>query len=152
MDEYLTKPVRAAELFAAIERVVSAEGIPRPVGSYTDVPLGLLDRAALLAACDGDAELLGKMCRHFQTFVPSLLAEVGQALRDRNAPQLREVAHKVGGTVSSFSATAAEAAAILERLGNEGRIEEAFQTHSQLTEIVGRLMSVLDRLSVEHLR
>jgi PAS domain S-box-containing protein len=152
MDDYLTKPVRAADLFAAIERVVSGEEAPRPVESDAGVPLGLLDRAALLAACDGDAELLRKMCRHFQTFVPGRLAEVSEALLNRNAHRLREAAHKLGGMVSSFSATAAEAAAILERLGKEGRIEEATQAHSQVTEVVGRLMSVLDNLSVEHLR
>jgi HPt (histidine-containing phosphotransfer) domain-containing protein len=114
--------------------------------------LGLLDPAALLAACDDDAELLRKMCRHFQTFVPSRLAEVSEALRDRNGPRLREAAHKLGGMVSSFSSTAAEAAALLEWLGSEGKIEEATQTHSRLTGIVERLISVLDTLSVEHLR
>jgi PAS domain S-box-containing protein len=152
MDDYLTKPVRAAELFAAIERVVSGEGVPRPVESDAGFPSGLLDPVALLAACDADAELLRKMCRHFQSLVPSRLAEVREALRDRNAPRLREAAHKLGGMVSSFSATAAEAAALLERLGGEGRIEEATQTYSQLTEIVGKLISVLDTLSVEQLR
>jgi hypothetical protein len=54
--------------------------------------------------------------------------------------------------VSSFSATAAEAAALLGRLGDEGKIEEATQAHSRLAEIVGRLDSVLDTLSVEQLR
>jgi PAS domain S-box-containing protein len=152
MDDYLTKPVRAAELFAAIERVVPAEEVLRPVELDADVPAGLLDRATLLAACDGDAELLAKMCRNFQTFVPSLLAEVSQALRDRNAPRLRGAAHKLGGMVSSFSATAAEAAALLEQLVNEGQIETATQNHSRLTEIVGKLMLMLDSLSVEHLR
>jgi HPt (histidine-containing phosphotransfer) domain-containing protein len=152
MDDYLAKPVRAAELFAAIDRAASGAAVPRPVESDAGVPGGLLDPAALLAACDGDAELLRKMCRHFQTFVPDRLAEVGAALRDRNTPRLREAAHKLGGMVSSFSATAAEAAALLGRLSGQGKIEEALRTHSQLTEIVGRLISVLDTLSVEQLR
>jgi signal transduction histidine kinase/CheY-like chemotaxis protein/HPt (histidine-containing phosphotransfer) domain-containing protein len=152
MDDYLAKPVRAAELFAAIDRVVSGEAVPRPVESDAGVPSGLLDPAALLAACDGDAELLRKMCRHFQTFMPDRLAEVSEALRDRDIPRLREAAHKLGGMVSSFSATAAEAAALLGRLGSEGKIEEAIQTHSRLTEIVDWLISVLDTLSVEQLR
>jgi PAS domain S-box-containing protein len=142
MDDYLAKPVRAAELFAAIDRLVPGGGAPP----------GLLDPAALLAACDGDADLLRRMCRHFQTFVPGRLAEVSDALRDRNAPRLQQVAHKVGGMVSSFSATAAEAAALLGRLGGEGRFEEAIQTQSRLTEIVGELLPVLDTLSVEQLR
>src|SRR5262249_53894184 len=58
MDEYLAKPVRAAELFAAIDRVVGARS-QETVSSRTpdSRPLtpetaGLLDPAALLAACD----------------------------------------------------------------------------------------------------
>jgi two-component system sensor histidine kinase/response regulator len=152
MDDYLAKPVRAAELFAAIDRVVTGQGDPWPVASGAGVPSKLIDSAALLAACDGDAELLRKMCRHFQTFVPDRLAEVSEALRDRNAPRLRKAVHKLGGMVSSFSATAAEAAALVGRLGSEGKIEEAIQNHSRLTEIVGRVISVLDTLSVEQLQ
>jgi PAS domain S-box-containing protein len=152
MDDYLAKPVRAAELFAAIDRVVSGEGVPPPAESDAGAGDGLLDPAALLAACDGDAELLRKMCRHFQTFGPGRLAEVSEALRDRNSLRLREAAHKLGGMVSSFSATAAEAAALLERLGAQGKLEESIQIHSRLTYILGRLFSVLDTLSVEQLR
>src|SRR5262249_8784969 len=126
--------------------------VPRPVESDISGSDGLIDGAALLAACDEDAELLRKMCQHFQTFVPGRLAEVSEALRDRNVPRLRAAAHKVGGMVSSFSATAAEAVALLGRLAGEGKIEEAIQTHFQLTEIVGRLISELDTLSVEQLR
>ena len=150
MDDYLAKPVRAAELFAAIDRVVPGEGVSRPVEARGGA--SLLDPVALLAACDGDAELLRKMCRHFQTFVPGRLAELSEALRDRNVSRLREAAHKLGGMVSSFSATAAEAVAVLGRLAGEGRIEEARQAHSRLAEIVGRLLAALDTLSVEQLR
>ena len=110
------KPVRAAEPFAAIDRAVLGEEVARPVEPDAAVRTGLLDPAALLAACDGDAELLRKMCRHFQTFVPGRLAELSEALRDRNALHLREAAHKLGAMVSSFSSIAAEAAALLGRL------------------------------------
>ena len=78
--------------------------------------------------------------------------EVGQALRDGDAPRLREAAHKLGGMVASFSATAAEATALLALLGREGKIEEALQTYSRLTALVGRLVAVADTLSVEQLR
>src|SRR5262249_9697827 len=107
---------------------------------------------ALLAACDGDAELLRKMCRHLRTFAPGRLAEVSEALRDRDAVRLREATHKLGGMVSSFSAAAAEAAALLGRLGAQGQIGEAIQAHSRLADLVGRLLSNLDTISVEQLR
>src|SRR5262249_2688256 len=85
MDDYLVKPVRPSELFAAIDRGVGARsqgsvvrsqesgvrnqesgsGSQKSPGDLTpDSCLltpgtnDLLDPAALLAACDGDAELL----------------------------------------------------------------------------------------------
>src|SRR5262249_53501845 len=78
LADCLAKPVRAAELFAAIDRAVgvrsqesgirsqgSGAGRRTSVSSLTPDPWpltpeadGLLDPAALLAACDGDDELL----------------------------------------------------------------------------------------------
>jgi CheY-like chemotaxis protein/HPt (histidine-containing phosphotransfer) domain-containing protein len=169
MDDYLVKPVRASELFTAIDRVVTgrrvsigmvsgdqsaidAKASPLTTHHSPLTDSELLDPAALLAACDGDAELLRKMCRHFQTFAPGRLAEVSEALRNRDSVRLRESAHKLGGMVSSFSATAAEAAALLVRIAGEGKIDEAKRTHSLLTEMVGSLVAVADTLSVEELR
>jgi PAS domain S-box-containing protein len=166
MDDYLTKPVRAAELLEAIDRAVwkdegrrmkdekeksSASGssfILHP-SSFEE---GLLDQTALLAACDGDDELLRKMCRHFQMYAPDRLAEVSEALRDRDSARLRAAAHKLGGMVSSFSTRAAEAVAMLARLFAEGKTEEAIQTESRLTELLGDLLAVSETLSVEQLQ
>jgi CheY-like chemotaxis protein/HPt (histidine-containing phosphotransfer) domain-containing protein len=150
MDDYLVKPVRATELFEAIDRVAAQPTITHAVD--VGVPGDLLDRRALLAACDGDDELLQKMCGHFQTFVPGRLAEVSEALRDRDGKRLGDAAHKLGGMVSSFSAIAAEAAALLGRLGSEGKFEEAMQIHSQLTDVMERLLAVSCILSVDQLR
>jgi PAS domain S-box-containing protein len=152
IDEYLTKPVGAAELLAAIDRVVPGKRAAQNVEPGIGIPGGLLDSTALLAGCAGDAELLRKMCRNFQTFVPDRVAEVGAALRDRNTVRLREAAHKLGGMVSTFSATAAETVALLGQLGSEGKIEEATQAHSRLIEVVGRINSVLDTLTVDQLQ
>jgi PAS domain S-box-containing protein len=152
MDDYLAKPVRAAELFAAIDRVASGDGAPPSGAPDAVAPPGLIDPAALLAACDGDADLLLKMCGHFRTYAPGRLAEVSEALRERNVPRLREATHKLGGMVASFSAAAAEAAALLGQLGARGEFEEAIPVQSRLTDLVGRLLSILDTVSVDQLR
>jgi CheY-like chemotaxis protein len=152
MDNYLAKPVRAAELFAAINRVACGRGVVCPVEVGAGVPDKLLDAAALLAACDGDAELLRKMCGHLQTFVPGRLADVTCALQDRDIPRLRESTHKLGGMVSSFSSACADAPALLGRLANQGRFEEAMHAHARLSDLVARQRPVLDTLSVEQLR
>jgi CheY-like chemotaxis protein/HPt (histidine-containing phosphotransfer) domain-containing protein len=150
MDEYLAKPVRPADLYAILERAVPAEGPGAPDGP--DSAGILIDARALLAACDEDEELLRSMCRHFQAFAPARLAEVGAALRDRDAPRLRDAAHKLGGMAASFSASAAEAASLLERLGAEGNVEEALAVYSRLTRLAERLLPCLDAVSVERLR
>jgi CheY-like chemotaxis protein len=162
MDDYLPKPVRAAELFAAIDRVThriwdeggkvyEVDDIVQPLSNISYPAESVLDPAALLAACDCDGELLRKMCAHFQAFAPGRLAEVSEALQERDLPRLQKAAHKLGGMVSSFSATAAESVARLEQLGAEGKIEDALQAHGQLTKIVDRLTQELDTLSVERL-
>jgi response regulator RpfG family c-di-GMP phosphodiesterase len=149
MDDYLAKPIGAAELFAALARAAPGEPASgKPAANAVD----LLDPTALLAACGEDAELLAKMCRHFQAHASDCLAEASESLRERSATRLREAAHKLGGMVSSFSASAAEAAAVLEQAAAEARMEEASQALSRLTEIVGRLLSALDSVSVEQLR
>jgi PAS domain S-box-containing protein len=85
MDDFLTKPIRPAELLAAIGRLMPAEGVSRPapqadVGEH----VGLLDPVAVLTACGGDAEALRGMCRAFQTYLPVRHAGVGSdELRQR---------------------------------------------------------------------
>ncbi len=57
MDDYLTKPFTAAQLWAAIDRVVR-----RRPQEKTD-RLDPIDPKVLLAACGADAAMLQKMCR-----------------------------------------------------------------------------------------
>ena len=152
MDDYLSKPVRATDLFAAIDRVTERMRDEGGKMKEERPPASELDPTALLAACDGDAELLRKMCGHFRAFVPGRLAEAAEALREGNSSRLRVAAHKLGGMVSSFSATAAEVAGVLERLGSQGEFEEAKEAYARLTDILGRLISHFDTLSVEQLR
>ena len=96
MDDFLTKPVRPAELWAAIDRLMRIHPLRKPSG------LELLDVPVLLAACGGDAELLRKMCESLQTRVPEHLAALRDALRDQDAPRLREAAHKFAACFRSF--------------------------------------------------
>ena len=165
MDEYLAKPVRAAELLAAIDRLVrkdeggrlkdESEMTSDLASSFnlrpSSVDEDLLDSAALLAGCGGDAQLLQKMCEHFRTYMPDRLAEVSDSLRDRDIPRLQAAAHKLGGMVSSFSSVAASAAARLGKLASEGNFDEAMQTHRDLAAMVERIVAELDSISIERL-
>ena len=74
MDEFLTKPIRAADLWAAIDRVAAA----RPPADRV-----LLDPRVLLAACGEDAVILEKICGALRAGLPDHVAAVEDALDRR---------------------------------------------------------------------
>jgi CheY-like chemotaxis protein len=146
MDEYLAKPFSAADLWAAIDRVLKTRPLPKPPR------LDLVDPAVLLASCGDDPTMLRKMCRSLQTRVPEHLAAVRDALHDQDALRLREAAHKFSGMLSAFSTVAGDQAAQLEYLAAHGLLHEAVlvveQLHKSTTELVWQTAG----LTVETLR
>jgi CheY-like chemotaxis protein len=152
MDEYLAKPVRAAELFAAIERTVSAHGGPRAPRSEAGDLDELLDPGALLASCGDDEEGLRELCRDFRAYAPARITEVSAALRDRDAPRLREAAHKLRGLLSAFSTSAATAASDLEEVAARGDLDAARPLVARLETMARELILGLEGLSLETLR
>jgi HPt (histidine-containing phosphotransfer) domain-containing protein len=149
MDDYLAKPLQAAELFAAIERQIHSGGASR---TDSGIDRGLLAPAVLLAACDGDPEALRARCQDFRTYLPGRLAEVSAALQAGDAPQLREAAHKLCGLLSVFSTAAAAVASDLEDRAAEGRLAESQELLQKLDAMTSDLLRQLDGLSIEALR
>lgn len=150
MDDFLAKPVRAAEVYAVLERVIAVHPIAQP-----HAPAGnsaLIDPAIVLSGCAGDAALLADMIQLFEEEAPGLLARVEAAVRSRDAEQLRTAAHSLRGLVSSFSTSAAKAAQALEQLGSEGRAGEAAERYQVLNQAVQELRTILPTLTIEKLR
>jgi HPt (histidine-containing phosphotransfer) domain-containing protein len=145
MDDFQTKPVSAAALLAAIDRLVPAQA---EAGEH----IGVLDPVAVLTACGDDAEALRAMCRAFQTYLPVRLTEVGDALRAQDAPRLREAAHKICALLFAFSTTAGNAASDLEDHAAEGRLDEAWPLVEHLETMGQELVRLVAGLSLETLR
>jgi CheY-like chemotaxis protein len=146
MDDFLAKPIQAADLWAAIDRVGGGRppaGRPGP---------GLLDPRVLLAACGGDPAILERVCQAFRARLPDQLAAVQEALRERDAPRLRESAHKLSGMVAAFSTTAGGVASDLEDHAARGRLEEAPALVERLETMAQELMRLAGGLSLETLR
>jgi two-component system, sensor histidine kinase and response regulator len=152
MDDFLTKPIRPADLLAAIDRLAPAPGVSRPVPPAAGEPVRLLDPVAVLTACGDDEEALQGMCRAFQTYLPDRLAEVGDALRAQDAPRLREAAHKLCGLLSAFSTTAGDVALDLEELAAGDRLAEARPLVERLEAMAQELLPLVVGLSLETLR
>src|SRR5262249_40401709 len=143
MDDFLTKPVAAATLLAAIDRLVSTRGVSRPSPADAGSSRSLLDPVAVMRTCGGDAEGLRMMCQGFQTYAPTRLAEVAAAVRDRDAPRLRQAAHKFCPLLLAFSTLAGNVASDLEDHAARGQLEEAQPLAERLETMTQELMRLV---------
>ncbi len=152
MDDLLTKPIRPAELIAAIDRVAPARNVSQEARPVVGEHLRLLDPAAAPRACGEDKEALRTICRGLQTYLPERLAEVRDALRDSDSPRLRSVAHKLCALLFEFSTAAGNVASDLEDYAAEGRLEEAQPLVQQLETMADEMLRLSGGLSIEALR
>jgi two-component system sensor histidine kinase/response regulator len=147
MDEFLSKPIRTDDLWAAIDRVKAAFPSSRPPRA------SLLDARVLLAACDGDDGILRGICRGLQSNLPAHLQAIREALESGDAPRLREAAHKLCGMVSAFSTVAGGLASDLEDHAARGQTEESRPVADQLQTVCEELMQLMaNELTVESLQ
>jgi two-component system, sensor histidine kinase and response regulator len=166
MDDFLAKPIQAADLWAAIERVVrkdeggrmkdEKETTPTSDSSLIRHPSpfgeGLLDPRVLLAACGGDAVILEKICDAFRARLPDQLTEVQDALQEQDVGRLREAAHKISGVVAAFSTVAGSVASDLEDHAAQGQLEECRPLVEKLDTMARELMQHVRGLSLETLQ
>jgi PAS domain S-box-containing protein len=173
MDDYLAKPIRAADLWATIDRIGAARGQRSEVkGQKTEVSEektdgaappgsglralaseeGLLDPRAVLAACGGDGTILERIGRAFRAGLPGQLEAVRSAVRAGDTVRLREAAHRLCGMVGAFSTVAGGVASSIEDLAASGRLDETRPLVERLEAMARELIAAIDGLSVEALR
>jgi PAS domain S-box-containing protein len=145
MDDFQTKPIRPADLLAAIDRVVSTQSSQRPGAG------DILDTPGLLAACGGEPTLLAKMCESLASRAPDHMATIEGALRDNDSHRLREAAHKACGLLSEFSSVAGDLASDLEHLASKGHFHEAQKVAETLSKRVAELLRLADGLTLDRL-
>ena len=154
MDDFLTKPIRAADLWPTIDRVLarSPGQIPSPQSPIAPPPnLDLLDARGLLAGCGGDPALLAKMCKSLATRAPQQMTAIQDALQNRDLGRLREAAHKLCGLLSEFSSIAGDLARDLEDLAANGNLEEARQVAETLSQRVADVLRLTNDLALDRL-
>jgi CheY-like chemotaxis protein len=149
MDGYVSKPIRAAELFAAMEEVL-APAAREPAGSADGSggqirgAEGVLDFKAALEHVAGDAQLLRELAGVFVGEAPQMMAAIRDAMAARDAPRLKRAVHTLKGAAGTFGARAAfEAALRLEKISGSGDLSEADAAWEALRQAVERLLPVL---------
>jgi CheY-like chemotaxis protein/HPt (histidine-containing phosphotransfer) domain-containing protein len=151
MDDYLSKPIRPAELIAAVERI-AARGSSReasasdPVAPAAPAASGnglLFDPKHALARLGGDRQLLRQLIRIFRTDARPLMAAIKRTAADGEADGLRRSAHALKGSLGTIGAPRiAETARRLELLAQEGDLAHA----SQLVDTLAGQLRELDGL------
>ena len=145
MDAYVSKPIRAAEFFEVIARLLlshveGAKGTPAPEGQ----PEAVFDLDAALTGADGDRELLRWMVHVFSGQCPKLLGEIRDSVLCGDSAALERAAHKFKASVDQFGAQRAyQAAARLEELGGAGDVTGFQQAYPELEEAVRQLQAAL---------
>ncbi len=145
MDAYVSKPLRASELFATIDSLASSE----PTATEAPAPRAAdgTDADALLANFGGRKELLKQVVDVFIEDTPGMLSRVSDALRSGSGPELAAAAHALKGSIGLFSqGPAYESARRLEYLGRGGDLTDGETVRAQLDESVSTLMSELRAL------
>jgi two-component system, sensor histidine kinase and response regulator len=140
------------------ERAVDAlSGLPGQSSGGPPVPIMsrqtcLFDPTVLLGVCGEEEELLRQLCDDFKTYAPQRLAAVTDALRARDAVDLREAAHKLSGLLSAFSSFGGDVAGELEDLAASGKLEQTQPLVARLEALVGDMLPEVDRLTLASLR
>jgi PAS domain S-box-containing protein len=140
MDAYLTKPLRPQELYEVVEGFtpVALSAAARAAGPVA------LDVNAALERVDGDLELLKELAGLFLRECPRRMAEIRQAISQRNVLKLQQEAHTLKGSVGNFGAREAfEAARRLETVGRGQDWSQAEEAWAALEQAIGRLEPAL---------
>jgi PAS domain S-box-containing protein len=121
MDGYVTKPMKAADLYAAIDCLPTD---PPPQHQASREPP--IDLTTALSTVDGDEALLAELIDIFRQDYPIHLAALQEALSQHHASQLARSAHSLKGATIALGATRASAlAAELETMGRDTRLDGA---------------------------
>jgi len=146
-DEYVSKPIRSADLGEALGRLTLAGSAPLGRGPEAVPITAEFDRVAALATVGGDERLLGEVVGMFLDDCPRLLGEIGRAIDDADAATLKRLAHTVRGVASNFGTIGiVQAAGTLESLGKAGAWDEAMPALEELRQAIDRVRPALAEL------
>ncbi len=151
MDGYVSKPLRAQQLFEVIAGLV-----PTLAEAETDTPdqtvatKSVFDWDAALDRVEGNKELLQEIIELFFDEIPKLLSAIHESLVRRDAKALERAAHTLKGAMGNLSAKEAfTAARRLEMLGRGGDLTNVEDVYAELEEAINHLTIVLAALKEE---
>ncbi len=124
MDSYISKPIRAEELFSVIEKLTdgSRDKEGRPASKYvTPLAEDVFDLSKAMNAVNGNRELFEEIANVFLKDAADKIAELRQGVDKSDGRVVEQSAHTLKGSVINFGAKRAfDAAHRLELIGKNG--------------------------------
>jgi CheY-like chemotaxis protein len=148
MDEFLAKPIETAALWAVIERCLARWPLP---ARARGIEPGLLDARVILRACGWQAAVLERLRVVFRASMPAQMSSVRAALAADDLQELRSAAHRLAGTVGTFSPVAAAVASTLEDAALRHDGESCAALAEQLDSLCDALLDATETLSIDAL-
>ncbi len=147
MDDYVSKPVRAEELLATIEKVASRFSVePRPHPS-AESPAPVVDEQALMAGVRGDEKLLRELIDIFMEDSSAMLTQMKEAIEREDPSELASSAHAFIGSLGNFASRRAfNKARELERKARDADLDSAAGLFAELVEETARLEEALQEI------
>jgi two-component system sensor histidine kinase/response regulator len=144
MDAYLSKPVRADELFQTIENLVADRTTGSSTSSSKTAPGAAFDESAFLLRMDGSHDVCVQIAEAFFGECPRLMTALRAALQKKDAVELAATAHALKGTIANFTdGTAFQSAAKIEQLAREADLYRAAEALQRLEGDVAVLLQSL---------
>jgi HPt (histidine-containing phosphotransfer) domain-containing protein len=146
MDDYIAKPLKTAELYAAIARLPARHPVPHATSGEPPVHL-----ATALSNVDGDQAILTEVVETFLEDYPKQLLELRQAISTREAQHAERTAHGLKSVAGLLGARQACSLAYeLEMLGRGDQLETAAPVLQQLEQALAQVTAFFARSPWRH--
>jgi two-component system sensor histidine kinase/response regulator len=148
MDGYVSKPINAKELFAAIAESALISSVSEERTSTLSPADAVFDREEALSRVEGDMEFFLELVELFLEQCPLLLTDSREAIARGDAQTLGRAAHALLGVVGNFGAKPAHAAAQkLDLIAREGSLNGAPEACEEFAVECERLKTALAALA-----
>ena len=144
MDAYVSKPLRAAELFAAIDAAIDGTPPSQRSALSPDTTVSSVNVSALLSGFGGRSDLVAEVINVFLANAPVMLTRLRHAGAGSDAGELAAAAHAIKGSAGLFSqGEAYEHARALEKRARSGDASNAAAACDEIDASLSRLVSEL---------
>ena len=151
MDEYLTKPINPEELFELIERITEksmgkSHVLLKESEKKEPASEKIFNLSRAMDVVNGNKELLKEISEMFLKDLPDNLAKINDGIVNADPYTLERAAHALKGSVGNFGAKRSfDAAYRLEKMGKEGKMENAGEAFKELEKELETLETELKR-------